>query len=219
MRTRRSTPTRAAAPSCWPPKASTSAPAPTSPRRDDNPAAGNLYDEAVRLFGAATPVVAALQGAAIGGGLGLAMSADFRVGTPDTRMAANFARLGFHQGFGLSVTLPLVIGHQKALEVLYTGRRIPGEECAAIGLLDRLVAPADLAATAHALAAEIALSAPLAVASIRQTMRGPPGPGDPRGDRSRGRRAGPAAQDVGLRRGHPRHGRAAPAALRREVSR
>ena len=141
-------------------------------RRDDNPAAGNLYDEAVRLFGAATPVVAALQGAAIGGGLGLAMSADFRVGTPDTRMAANFARLGFHQGFGLSVTLPLVIGHQKALEVLYTGRRIPGEECAAIGLLDRLVAPADLAATAHALAAEIALSAPLAVASIRQTMRG-----------------------------------------------
>jgi 2-(1,2-epoxy-1,2-dihydrophenyl)acetyl-CoA isomerase len=142
-------------------------------RREETPAAGrHLYDEAVRLFGPSTPVVAALQGAAIGGGLGLAMSADFRVGTPDTRMAANFARLGFHQGFGLSVTLPLVIGHQKALEVLYTGRRLPGEECAAIGLLDRLVAPADLAATAHALAAEIALSAPLAVASIRRTMRG-----------------------------------------------
>ncbi len=142
-------------------------------RREETPATGrHLYDEAVRLFGTSTPVVAALQGAAIGGGLGLAMSADFRVGTPDTRMAANFARLGFHQGFGLSATLPLVIGHQKALEVLYTGRRLPGEECAAIGLLDRLVAPADLAATAHAFAAEVALSAPLAVASIRQTMRG-----------------------------------------------
>lgn len=142
-------------------------------RREETPTAGrHLYDEAVRLFGTTTPVVAALQGAAIGGGLGLAMAADFRVGTPDTRMAANFARLGFHQGFGLSVTLPLVIGHQKALEVLYTGRRIPGEECAAIGLLDRLVAQADLADTAHALAAEVALSAPLAVASIRTTMRG-----------------------------------------------
>lgn len=141
-------------------------------RREAGETPGNLYDEAVRLFGAATPVVAAVQGAAIGGGLGLAMSADFRVGTADTRMAANFARLGFHQGFGLSVTLPLVVGHQKALELLYTGRRVPGEECAAIGLLDRLVAPADLAATAHALAAEVALSAPLAVVSIRRTMRG-----------------------------------------------
>jgi len=142
-------------------------------RRDDAPATGgNLYDEAVRLFGTTTPVVAALQGAAIGGGLGLALSADFRVGTPDTRMAANFARLGFHQGFGLSVTLPLVVGHQRAIEILYTGRRLPGQECHAVGLLDRLVAPADLATAAHALAAEIALSAPLAVASIRTTMRG-----------------------------------------------
>ena len=49
------------------------------------------------------------------------MSADFRVGSTDTRCAANFARLGFHHGFGLTVTLPPAIGQQRALELLYTG--------------------------------------------------------------------------------------------------
>jgi 2-(1,2-epoxy-1,2-dihydrophenyl)acetyl-CoA isomerase len=132
----------------------------------------SLYQQAVRLFEAQTPVVAAVQGAAIGGGLGLACSADFRVASPLARFAANFARLGFHQGFGLSVTLPAIVGQQRALELLYTGRRISGDEAARIGLADRLASPGDLRAVAHALAAEIAGSAPLAVRSIRATMRG-----------------------------------------------
>jgi enoyl-CoA hydratase/carnithine racemase len=132
----------------------------------------HLYDEAVRVFATATPVVAAVQGAAIGGGLGLAMAADFRVAGPEARFAANFARLGFHHGFALTVTLPAAIGQQRALELLYTGRRVPGDEALRIGLCDRL-APADrLREEAHALAAEIAASAPLAVRSIRSTMRG-----------------------------------------------
>jgi 2-(1,2-epoxy-1,2-dihydrophenyl)acetyl-CoA isomerase len=132
----------------------------------------HLYDEAVRLFEAATPVVAAVQGSAVGGGLGLACSADFRVASPESRFTANFARLGFHHGFGLTVTLPAVVGQQKALELLYTGRRISGDEAAAIGLADRCVEAHLLRATAHDLAAEIAASAPLAVRSIRATMRG-----------------------------------------------
>lgn len=131
-----------------------------------------LYVQAVRMFAAATPVVAAVQGAAIGGGLGLALSADFRVASSSSRFAANFARLGIHHGFGLTVTLPAVVGAQAALELLYTGRRVRGEEAHALGLCDRLVADDELRAGAHALAAEIALSAPLAVRSIRQTMRG-----------------------------------------------
>ena len=133
---------------------------------------GALYQEAVRLFEAMTPVVAAVQGAAVGGGLGLACSADFRVGCPQARFAANFARLGFHQGFGLSVTLPAIVGPQHSLELLYTGRRIGGDEAARIGLCDRLVPAAEVRDEAHALAAEIAGSAPLAVRSIRATMRG-----------------------------------------------
>ncbi|TMC07428.1 MAG: enoyl-CoA hydratase/isomerase family protein [Chloroflexi bacterium] len=142
--------------------------------RDGGVAAGprHLYEEAIRLFAARTPVVAAVQGAAIGGGLGLALAADFRVASPEARFAANFARLGFHHGFGLTVTLPALVGQQRALELLYTGRRVPGEEALRIGLCDRLAPAEELRAQAHALAAEIAGSAPLAVRSIRETMRG-----------------------------------------------
>lgn len=143
--------------------------------RQNNPVEGGvnvLYQQATRLFDAKLPVVAAVQGAAIGGGLGLACSADFRVASPQARFAANFARLGFHQGFGLTVTLPDIVGQQRALELLYTGRRIGGEEAARIGLADRLAGPDELRGAARELAAEIAGSAPLAVRSIRQTMRG-----------------------------------------------
>jgi 2-(1,2-epoxy-1,2-dihydrophenyl)acetyl-CoA isomerase len=139
------------------------------PRAPDGP---HLYDMAIRLFEQPLPIVAAVQGAAIGGGFGLAMAADFRVATPDARFAANFARLGFHHGFGLTVTLPLAAGHQAAIDLLYTGRRIGGEEAHRLGLVDRLVAADQLRPSAVALAADIAGSAPLAVRSIRATMRG-----------------------------------------------
>jgi enoyl-CoA hydratase/carnithine racemase len=132
---------------------------------------GHLYQEGVRLFEAGTPVVAAVQGAAIGGGLGLALVADFRVAAPESRWSANFARLGFHQGFGLTVTLPAIVGQQKALELFYTGRRIDGAEAHRIGLADYLVPMEQLRDKARELALEIAESGPLAVRSIRRTMR------------------------------------------------
>ena len=131
-----------------------------------------LYTEAIRLVRTKTPVVAAVQGAAIGGGLGLACSADFRVACPDARFAANFARLGFHHGFGLTATLPPIVGQQRSLDLLYTGRRMGGDEAFAAGLCDRLVPIEEVRPAAVALAAEIAASAPLAVRSIRETMRG-----------------------------------------------
>ena len=138
----------------------------------ENPAEGDLYEQAVRLFAARLPVVAAVQGAAVGGGLGVALSADFRVASPDSRFSANFARLGIHHGFGVTVTLPLVVGHQRALELLYTGVRLGGEQAHAIGLCDRLVASDRLREQAVALAGEIAASSPLAVRAIRETLRG-----------------------------------------------
>src|SRR5260370_19148070 len=104
--------------------------------------ARNLYVEAVRLFEAQLPVVAAVQGAAVGGGLGLACSADFRVASPQARFVANFARLGLHHGFGLTVTLPPIVGQQRAMDMLFTGRRGGGEEAARIGLADPPARPA-----------------------------------------------------------------------------
>jgi 2-(1,2-epoxy-1,2-dihydrophenyl)acetyl-CoA isomerase len=132
----------------------------------------HLYDHAVRLFRQPLPVIAAVQGAAIGGGLGLAMAADFRVAVPEARFAANFALLGIHHGFALTVTLPAAIGQQAAMDLLYTGRRVGGEEAHALGLADRLAPPGQARERAHALAAQIAASAPLAIRSIRATMRG-----------------------------------------------
>ena len=132
---------------------------------------GHLYQEGVRLFEAETPVVAAIQGAAVGGGFGLALSTDFRVACPEARFTSNFARLGFHQGFGLTVTLPAIVGQQKALELMYTGRRVKGDEALEIGLCDYLVPHDELREKARWLAQEIASSGPLAVRSIRRTMR------------------------------------------------
>jgi enoyl-CoA hydratase/carnithine racemase len=129
-----------------------------------------LYTHAAELFRIQTPIVAAVQGAAVGGGLGLAVMADFRVASPASRLHANFARLGFHQGFGLSVTLPRLIGEQKASEMLLLARAVKGEEALAIGLVDRLAD--DPYAGALELAGQIAANAPIAVRSIRETLRG-----------------------------------------------
>lgn len=132
----------------------------------------DMYAAAVRIVRTHTPVVAAVHGAAVGGGLGLALTADFRITAPEARFSANFARLGFHQGFGLSVTLPRLVGPQVAADLLYTGRRVPGTEAVRLGLADRLVERDDVRSAAHALAREVAISAPLAVRSIRTTLRG-----------------------------------------------
>ena len=133
---------------------------------------GHLYQHAVRIFRAKTPVVAAVQGAAIGGGLGLAVSADFRVTCPEGRFSANFTRLGFHPGFGLTTTLPEIIGTQRAALMFYTGRRVKGEEALEWGLADAIAPLERVREAACDLAREIAASAPLAVVATRATVRG-----------------------------------------------
>ncbi len=131
----------------------------------------HLYKEAIRLFRTTKPIVAAVHGAAVGAGLGLAVSADFRVTCPEARFSANFTRLGFHPGFGLTATLPRLIGKQRAALLFYTGRRIGGEEAVAIGLADVLVPQDELRGAATALAQEIAQSGPLAIVATRETLR------------------------------------------------
>jgi len=130
-----------------------------------------LYGAAQRLFAAPLPVVAAVQGAAVGGGCGLALSADFRVAAPSTRFSANFARLGFHHGFALTVTLPAAVGRQAAADLLLTGRRVAGDEAHALGLCDRLADDDGVRSEAVRYAGELAASGPLAVRAIRATLR------------------------------------------------
>ncbi|MDQ4110203.1 MAG: enoyl-CoA hydratase/isomerase family protein [Actinomycetota bacterium] len=136
-----------------------------------------IYGAAQRMFTIGVPVVAAVQGSAVGGGLGLACSADFRVAAPSSRFHANFSSLGFHQGFGLSVSLPRIVGEQAASRLLLMSERLTGDQAAAIGLADVVVPDADdsnaaVRQGALSLARTIAQRAPLAVSSIRTTMRG-----------------------------------------------
>jgi len=134
-------------------------------------AAERIYEHGVRLFVTGVPIIAAVQGGAIGGGLGLALAADFRVATPSSRFTANFARLGFHQGFGISVTLPNVVGPSRAAELLYSGRNVSGVEAKAIGLCDELAEPEELRARAREFASAFVESAPQAVRAIKHTLR------------------------------------------------
>lgn len=136
-----------------------------------SPDGTHIYDVAIRLFEQPVPIVAAVQGSAMGAGLGLALAADFRVATPGTRFLANFAALGFHHGFGLTETLPRLVGAQRSAAMLCTAKAVLGDEALAIGLCDRLVGAQDLRAAAMEFAGEIAANAPQAVRSIRQTMR------------------------------------------------
>ena len=181
--------------------------------------AASLYREAVRLFRAETPVVAAVQGAAVGGGLGLACSADFRVGAPEARFAANFARLGFHQGFGLTRH---PAGHRRPAAgpgaALHGPARPRRGGITASGCATGWRPLADVRAAARDFAGEIAASGPLAIRAIRQTMRGHLADAVAAAtDREDTEQIRPA-RHRGFRRGDPGHGRTATPAVQWTVT-
>jgi enoyl-CoA hydratase/carnithine racemase len=144
-------------------------------RAQSDPAANlpinHLYVQAVRIFRNKKPIVAAVHGAAIGGGLGLAVAADFRVTCPEARFAANFTKLGFHPGFGLTATLPELVGKNNAELIFYTSRRVTGEEAYRMGLANACVPQDQVRAEAMKLAQEIAECSPLGLISTRATIR------------------------------------------------
>lgn len=128
------------------------------------------YKEARRIIATRKPIVAAVQGSAIGAGLGLAVVADFRVTCKEARFAANFTAIGFAPGFGLTITLPRLIGQQKARWLMLTGKRIPGDEAFSMGLADRLVEQDQVRTIAMEMAEEIARAAPLSVQATRDML-------------------------------------------------
>jgi enoyl-CoA hydratase/carnithine racemase len=132
--------------------------------------AGAIYREGLRLFARAKPVVGAIGGAAVGGGLGLALAPDLRVTCAEAYFSANFCRLGLHPGFGVTFTLPRLIGPSRAAGMFFTGRRVGGEEAVGLGLADVLAGPGEVTHQAMDLARQIAASGPLAVVSTRKTL-------------------------------------------------
>ena len=129
-----------------------------------------LYAPFLSLLEVEVPVIAAMQGHAIGGGLGLALVCDLRVANQEARYGANFVRLGLHPGMSTTYLLPRLMGVPRAVEFLLTGRIVNGLEAAEAGLVHYAVAADEVLARAQSLAAEIASAAPLAVRWTKRSI-------------------------------------------------
>lgn len=129
-----------------------------------------MYEPFLSILDLEVPVIAAMNGHAIGGGLGLALVCDLRVANREARYGANFVRLGLHPGMGTTYFLPRLVGLPRAAELLLTGRIVDGATAAEIGLANYAVAPGDVLAKANELAGEIASAAPLAVRATKRSL-------------------------------------------------
>jgi enoyl-CoA hydratase/carnithine racemase len=129
-----------------------------------------MYEPFLTVLDLEVPVIGALNGHAVGGGFGLALVCDLRIGAVTASYGANFTRLGLAPGMSISYLLPRLVGVAKAAELMFTGRLIKGDEAERIGLLTRAVAAADVLAEAMSLAREIAANAPFAVRMTKRNL-------------------------------------------------
>ena len=116
------------------------------------------------------PVVAAINGHAIGAGLCVALACDLRIVAAEAKVGLNFARLGLHPGMAGSWLLPRSVGYQRAAELLYTGRIVTGGEAAAAGLALESRPAGEVLEAALTLAGEIAAASPIVVRQLKQTL-------------------------------------------------
>ena len=130
-----------------------------------------MYEPFLSLLDVAVPVIAAINGHAVGGGFGLALLCDLRIGALDAKYGANFVRLGLSSGMAISYLLPRLIGVARASDLLFTGRFVEGREAEALGILNRAVAADQVVPEALALARTIADNAPLAIRATKQAIR------------------------------------------------
>lgn len=123
-----------------------------------------------RLESLPIPVIARVEGYALGGGLELALAADLILATPAAQLAQTEAKLGFVAGWGGSWRLPRRVGAARAKEMFFTGRMLTAAEAVTVGLVDECVAPEALEARCDQLARDIAECAPLAVRELKRLV-------------------------------------------------
>jgi enoyl-CoA hydratase/carnithine racemase len=139
-------------------------------RRRNRDAMRDFYGLFLAVRELPCPTVAAIQGAAIGAGLCVALACDLRIAARDAKLGLNFTRLGIHPGMGATWTLPRLVGPAHAADLLLTGRVIDGEEAARMGLVNRATAREAVLDEALGVAKELALGAPAAVRGARQAL-------------------------------------------------
>ena len=130
-----------------------------------------MYVPFLSLLDIAVPVIAALNGHTVGGGFGLSLVCDIRIGAREAKYGANFVKLGLAPGMAISYLLPRLIGVARANELLFAGRLVEGPEAEALGILNRAVPTSDVMPAAMDLAKTIAGNAPLAVRATKAAIR------------------------------------------------
>lgn len=123
------------------------------------------------LFNLEVPVIAAVNGHAIGAGLDLACSCDFRIASEKARFAESFVKVGIIPGDGGAWLLPRIVGPERAAEMAYTGDMFDAAQALQMGLVSQVVPHDELLPAAHALAARITVNAPHAVRLTKRLMR------------------------------------------------
>lgn len=122
----------------------------------------------LRLCQLPVPILSAVRGNAIGGGFGLALSADFLICSDDARFSTGYSRLGLSADAGVSYFLTRAVGARRAAALLIDARFVPADEAVAIGIADRQVPNADLDAAAERWAVELAAGPTSAIAAIKR---------------------------------------------------
>ncbi|MBL8603113.1 MAG: enoyl-CoA hydratase/isomerase family protein [Myxococcales bacterium] len=130
-----------------------------------------FYARYLSVLALEVPVVAAVQGAAIGAGLCVAMACDLLVVDEDAKLALNFVQLGLHPGMGATLLTPHRVGAQRAAELLLTGRRFNGREAVEMGMALEATPSGNALLRAEALARQMAAQAPLAVRALVRALR------------------------------------------------
>jgi enoyl-CoA hydratase len=126
---------------------------------------------ATRIRQMSQPVIAAVNGAATGGGLALALAADLRLASTSARFSAAFVRVGLSGcDIGVSWLLPRVVGATRAFELMLTGRLIDADEAHTIGLVLDVVPEGEVVEAAHAIARQICENSPFGVRMTKQVM-------------------------------------------------
>jgi enoyl-CoA hydratase/carnithine racemase len=116
------------------------------------------------------PLIAAINGVALGGGLEIALACDIRIAVEKARFGLPEATLGLIPGWGGTQRLPRIVPWAKAAEMLFTGKWIDANEAYRIGLVNAVVSPDKLMTTAREWAADICKAAPLAVQAAKEAM-------------------------------------------------
>lgn len=145
---------------------------PKMPPEESAERLADIYSAFLKLLAFPVPTIAAVNGPAVGGGLGIAALCDIRIASESAMFSAPFGQIGLPPGMGLTVTLPEILGYAKAIELLLTGSSVDAAEALRIGLVSEVVSDLELAATARSWAERIAQQSSAVNQAIVDRLRG-----------------------------------------------